>query len=160
MFSTKDILLYEAGGGGDISVQNGDIALAEILYQQAYLCLFGGNVAASTRGDELPTEIRQDWWGNNLLFANNKAAQFNSATERALRTNALNSTGRVNIQRAVEKDLQYFKGQADVAVTVAITGVDKLRIGIRLTQPTNQQGTSLQLLWDNGRMELITERVI
>ncbi|HMI03728.1 MAG TPA: hypothetical protein VK541_14690 [Pedobacter sp.] len=160
MFETKDILLYESGNGGELAIINNDLALAERLYQQAYLCLFGGNVEADTLGNEIATEIRQDWWANSLLFGDNKAKQFNSETERALNNNALTSTGRLNIQRAVENDLKYFKNVAEFVVGVSLLGRDKVEISIKLTQPKNQQGESLQLIWDNAKKELITDKII
>lgn len=161
MFDTKDILLYENGNGGEIAIDNNDIALSEQLYQQVYLCLFGGNIEADTRGDEIPSELRNDWWGNSLLFANNKAKQFNSETERALNNNVLNSSGRVNILRAVENDLKYFKKTANVAIDVLIDDRNKVRITIKLTQPNNnQQGLNLQIIWDNAKKELITNKII
>jgi hypothetical protein len=160
MFDTKDILVYENGNGGEISVLNNDIELAEQLYQQAYLCLFGGNVLASTRGDEIAGELRNDWWGNSLFFSDVAVKQFNSETEKALSENALNSTGRLNILRAVENDLSALKSVADVAVSVQLTAVNEVIINIKLTQPQNQQGASLQLIWDNAKKELIINKKI
>lgn len=157
--ATQDIGLFESGNGGDIAVLNNDIMLSEQLYQQAYLCLFGGNVEAVTRGDEPAGKYRQDWWGNSLLFGTVKSKQFNSATERALRENALNSAGRVSIIRAVESDLAPLKSIATVAVDAAIQGVNKITISISLAQPAAKTAT-LQLIWDNAKGEMIIDRII
>ena len=64
----EDILLYETGNGGDLLLQNKDIELVNPLYQQVYVALFGGNIQAITKGDEIEGQIREDWWGNSLFF--------------------------------------------------------------------------------------------
>lgn len=158
--STKDIALYETGNGGDIAIINNDIALGEQLYQQAYLAICGGNVAADTLGNELPTEIRHDWWGNTLIFKDTPVQQYNSQTERALHNNALNSTGRINIAMAVEKDLEYLKTIAEVSVSVSISSVNRVEILIKLSQPSNKQDVKLQVLWDNAKTEMIINKII
>lgn len=160
MGSTRDIGIYETGNGGDIAIVNGDIATEEQLYQQVYLALFGGNVEADTLGNELPTEVRNDWWGNVLIFGTDPVKQYNSQTERALRNNALNSTGRINIQLAVEKDLEYIKAIADVSVNVSVPAVNKVEILIRLRQPSTKEDVTLQVLWDNAKADMIINKII
>lgn len=157
---SNDILIYETGNGGDIAVINNDIALGDLLLQQAYLALFGGNVEADTLGNELATQIRYDWWGNSLLLGKTPAQQFNSQTERALNNNALNSTGRVNIQRAVEADMSHLNGIATVAVSVSLPAPKRLEIMIKLTPPGGQQSVALQVLWDNTKNEMIIKQII
>lgn len=158
---TKDLLIYESGNGGELAVINNDLALGDQLLQQAYLAMFGGNVEADTLGNEPANEPRFDWWGNSLLFGQNSAKQFNSQTERALMNNALNSTGRVNIQRAAENDLQYLKASADVKVNVAILSTDKVRIDVSLG-PTRSTGEAvlLSLIWDSAKGEVVIQKVI
>lgn len=157
---TKDILLYESGSGGEIAIENNDIALVEYVFQQIYLALFGGNVEAITKGNELTNQVRGDWWGNSVLFANDPGRQFNSLTEKALNENVLNSVGRVNIQRAAESDLQYLKSIADITVNVVILNTNKVKIAVTLLQPNNNQSASLQVIWDNAKSEMIVERTI
>jgi hypothetical protein len=149
--SIRDITIYETGSGGDIAIVNNDIDVSDSLFQQAYLAMFGGNVEADTLGNELPGELRYDWWGNSALFAGNIGSQFNSQTERALMANALNSTGRVNIQRAAEADLAYLSGIAVVTVTVVLLSVSKLQILVNMSQPANNMNVSLQVVWDVGK---------
>jgi len=156
----KDILIYETGSGGDLAVINGDISLNDQLLQQVYLCLFGGNVEASTKGDELPGQIREDWWGNSLLFGDNQAKQFNSETECALRDNPLNGSGRNNIIQAVNNDLKHFKSYADVKVDASVTGTSSLKITIKIQEPQNSIPVLVRLMWDNAKSELIFERAI
>ena len=157
---TKDITIYETGNGGDITVVNNDISLSESLYQQAYLAMFGGNIEADTLGNELPTQVRLDWWGNSALLANTIPGQFNSQTERAILNNALTSTGRVAIQRAAEADLSYLSTIAVVTVAVNILSVSKLQILVNLSQPSNNANVQLQVLWDNAKQQMITNLVI
>jgi hypothetical protein len=157
---TKDITIYETGSGGDIAIINNDIALSETLYQQAYLALFGGNVEADTLGNELPGQLRYDWWGNSVLFNTAPFSQFNSQTERALMNNALNSTGRINIQRAAQADLAYLSTIAVVTVAVTLLSVNKLQILINMIEPANQQNVQLQILWDNAKKEVIINKLI
>ena len=156
----RDIQLYETGNGGDFSIQNRDLSLVETLYQQAYLSLFGGNIEASTRGDELPTQVREDWWANSLQFRENKEKQFNSETEQTLNNTPLNSAGRIEIIRAVENDLKYLKNISDVQVNVLILASNKVKIIIALQVPDNQEDKVLQIIWDNARLEVIIDKFI
>lgn len=156
---TKDILIYEAGSGGELAVQGDDIALVEYLYNQVYLAAFGGNVAASTLGNEPAGTIREDWWANALLFPNDQGSQFNSQTELALRQNVLNSSGRVAIQRAFDADLQYLKSIADISTNVVILATNKVQLSATLTQPNNQDVT-VSFIWNNASGELISDQMI
>ncbi|MBB6236489.1 phage gp46-like protein [Pedobacter sp. AK013] len=155
----KDLLLYESGNGGEIIIQNNDLILTDQILQQAYLCLFGGNVEASTRGDELPNEIRKDWWGNSLFYGDVKSKQFNSQTEKALMDNPLTSSGRVSIIRSVESDLKYLKNVSNVEVNAFLLSVNKMKIEIKLSMPTTKTVT-IELLWDSVKKEVIIENTI
>jgi len=157
---SKDILLYENGNGGEILVLNNDISLVETLLQQVYLCLFGGNVAASTTGNEIEGQQRNDWWANELLFNDRKEKQFNSNTERVLDSVALNTSGRIDIQRAVESDLESLKNIANITVNVVILNHNRIEISIRLTKPDSNEDKILQFIWDNARKEIIIDKTI
>lgn len=157
---SKDLLLFETGNGGDMNLSNNDLELVETLFQQVYLCLFGGNIEVSTKGDELANQIRQDWWGNSLQFNEKKEKQFNSETEKILNTTALNSSGRILITRAVEEDLKYLKNISDVKINVIILANNKIKIVIALKIPNDNEDKILQIIWDNARTEIITERQI
>lgn len=157
---SKDILLYESGNGGEWLILNNDVSLVENLFQQAYICLFGGNIEASTRGNELPSEIRQDYWANSLLFSQRKEKQFNSETERIINETPLNSSGRIAIERAVQEDLKFMKNIADISINVIILSSSKLMIEIRLRQPDSKEDKILQILWENSKVEVILEKTI
>lgn len=158
--NTTDILLYETGSGGDFAIVNNDLLMGESLYQQIMLALFGGNIEASTKQFYLETEDRFDYWGNNLIWKDVKTKQFNSETERTIRSIALNSSGRLTLIQAVEQDLSYMKAVADISVDVEILGVSKTRIVINFTEKTNQQDKLLQLVYDNAKGEVIIEETI
>lgn len=158
--NTTDILLYETGSGGDFAIVNNDLLMGESLYQQIMLALFGGNIEASTKQFYLETEDRFDYWGNNLIWKDVKTKQFNSETERTIRSIALNSSGRLALIQAVEQDLSYMKAVADISVDVEILGVSKTRIVINFTEKTNQQDKLLQLVYDNAKGEVIIEETI
>jgi len=106
---TTDINLFETGSSGDFAIVNEDLLMAESLYQQVYLALFGGNIEANTKDAYLLSEERFDYWGNTLIWKNEKSSQFNSETERTIQNNALNSTGRLRIIQAINNDLEYLK---------------------------------------------------
>ena len=156
----EDILLYETGNGGDLLLQNKDIELVNPLYQQVYVALFGGNIQAITKGDEIEGQIREDWWGNSLFFQEQPAKQFNSETEKILNETALNSAGRIAILRAVERDLNYLRNICDIAVNVVILSTDKVKISVAIRQPQNQQDTTLQFIWDSAKDEIILSQTI
>lgn len=158
--NTTDILLYETGAGGDFSIIDDDLAIGESLYQQIFLALFGGNIEASTKINYLPTEERFDYWGNALVWKDEKSKQFNSETERVIQNNALNSSGRLKIIQAVDTDLAYLKSMLDYTSDVQITGRDNLRIIVSFTQKTNQQDRVLQMVYDNAKNEVIIEKII
>lgn len=156
----KDINLYESGSGGEIGLIGGDVVMTEQLFQQVYLCLFGGNQKASTIGNEVAGIPRYDWWGNSLIFTNNQAKQFNSITERTLYSTVLNSVGRQQILAAVNQDLQNFKSVANITVNVVILSTNRVQIIIGLTRPQNNQNAILQFTWDMAAQELIMDMTI
>lgn len=152
---SKDILLYENGDGGEILVLNNDVSLVESLYQQVYLALFGGNIEANTTGSETETQERQDWWGNSLFFPDESSKQFNSNTERVLDNVVLNTSGRIEIQRAVEDDLKYLSSVATITVNVYIISENRVEIRVFLQRPNALEDKLFQFIWDNAEKEII-----
>src|SRR5688572_6826679 len=104
-----DLKLIVDGNGADIVKTTKDLVVISGLQNMVLLALFGGNVEASTPTKRLPTEQAGDWWGNSLFFPDDPERQFNSLTERTLNTVALTSSGRVRIEQAVLKDLEFMK---------------------------------------------------
>jgi hypothetical protein len=148
-----DIMIYETGNGGGISLKNGDIETIDGLSNQPYLAHFGGNVEASTTGEEVSGVERSDWWGNTF-FQNDLASQMNSELERALNNNALTSAGRIVIAQAAKNDLDYLSDIANVNSDALISGVDKLLMSDTLNQ------SQASFIWDATKNELIEEIII
>ena len=157
---TKDILLRETGSGGDFSVISNDLVLSDVLYQQFYLALFGGNIKASTKQSYLENEERLDFWGNALVWATNKARQFNSETERVIQEIVLNSSGRMKIIQAVKDDLAYLEPLINFEVEVNLLNQNRLAIIITFTEKTNQQNKSLQFVIDSSKNEVIIKEIL
>ena len=151
----RDLLIYETGDGGDLRVLNNALALTTSLFNQVYLCLFGGNVEASTKGNELNNEKRFDWWGNSLLELN-----FNSETERKINNVTLNASGRLKILQAVKNDLKPIDLVANYNVNVYLESSYRFKIVINLTEKLNKQEKIIQILWDISKDEVILSEII
>jgi len=158
--STKDLHLFESGDGGELLLMNGDLVLSETLFQTIYLAMFGGNVEASTLGNEIEGQERFDFWGNSLFFKDLKSKQFNSETEKTLKSVTINSFGRLKIKSAVEQDLFFLKKIVNFDIDVLILGIDKINIQIKISQIGNQSDKLFQFIWDNAKNELILEKTI
>lgn len=120
-----------------------------------YIGLFGGNVAQSTPETRAPNEQCFDWWGNSLLMPNLATQQFNSQTERALNTYSLTSGNLIYIQNAINADLEFMQPFAKVTVTVAIIGVDKVRLQILVKEPNNLAQKEFLYIWDGTKQDLV-----
>jgi len=158
--NTTDIQLFETGAGGDFSIVSDDLLMGESLYQQIFLALFGGNIEASTKISYLSTEERFDYWGNSLIWNNEKTKQFNSETERAIQNNVLNSSGRLNIIQAVNVDLEYLKTLIVFSVDVQIMGRDNLKIIVSFSALSNQQDKVLEMVYNNAKNEVIINKIL
>jgi hypothetical protein len=143
-----DIQIIESGNGGDMALNGRDLAAAFGWQNMVYLAMFGGNPAQSTPRNRPTSEQGFDWWGNLLIAPEDVSTQFNSLTENALNTIALTSQGRVRILDAIRKDLAFMSAFANVTVSVAIVGVDRVKITILVIRPDNLQSTELIYLWD------------
>ena len=144
----EDISLFETGSGGDIELLGNDIASTSGLFNMVFMAWFGGNPGFSTTGNELESELRSDWFGNSLLFNNEQEIQFNSTLENVLNTTALDSSGRITIEEAAKKDLEFMKDIADVSVDVSILSDDKVSIFAKIKEPENIQVQEYQFIWD------------
>jgi hypothetical protein len=157
---TKDVLIYESGSGGELSVVNDDLVFTELLYNQVYLALFGGNVEENTKRDYLFTEQRLDYWGNSLFFAETPSNQFNSNTERTIQNIALTSSGRLELIRAVEDDLAYLNDLFNYTVDVMFFQANKIKIIVKFTAKSNQESQAFQLIYDNAKNEVIINQLV
>ncbi len=150
-----DLLVIESGGnGGDLVKTNKDLVTIEGFQNMVYIALFGGNTEASTPIERVDNELSFDYWGNTLLHPNEPQAQFNSLTERTLTETALNSSGRIKIEEAIESDLAFMEAFATVTVSTSIVSTDRIEITIRLQEPDNLEDKSFIFIWDATEQEL------
>lgn len=149
-----DVEVYESNNGGDILKTAKDISVIYGWENFPYLALFGGNLKASTPTKRLESEQDFSFWGNNLFHPANGAAQFNSETERALANNTLTSAGRLQIESAIKKDLDFMKAFAVVKVKTRIVATDVILMFIDIKQPDNLQAKEFVYIWDATRQEL------
>ena len=149
-----DLRVIESGNGGELVKNPRDFEIVRSFENMPYLAMFGGNLKASTPSRRLENEQAFDWWGNNLLFDNDSSRQFNSETERVLNSVSLTSSGRVLIEQAVKRDLEFMKPFAEVSVSVSIPTVDKVVIAITLKEPGNLKDKKFMYIWDAARNEI------
>ena len=152
-----DLMIYETGNGGDLNLVNGDLSITEGITNQPYLAHFGGNIEASTTGEEKEGVERFDWFGNSF-FPNEPDAQINSELERGLANNELSSKGRIELERLASLDLEYLSPIADIESEVSIESDDKVIISDKLIQPSDESENSF--IWDATKNELIEEKNI
>lgn len=149
-----DLNLLATGDGGDVLLKGHDLSVVYGWQNMPYMALFGGNVEQSTPALVLPEEQRKDYWGNALFHPNEPELQFNSLTEQILMNVELSSSGRLQIERAVKKDLEFMQAFAIVEVEVSITGIDRIQILIRFTKPDGLQQREFIFIWDNTTSSL------
>lgn len=154
MGAVGDLNLLESNSGGDVLLKGRDLQFIYGWQNMPYLALFGGNVAQDTPSLVLPEEQRFDYWGNGLFHSAEPELQFNSLTERMLMNVELSSAGRLQIEQAVKKDLQFMQAFAIIDVEVSITGVDRVEILIRFTKPDKLQQREFIFIWDNTNSSL------
>lgn len=149
-----DLELVENGNGGDFVKTTKDLSVINGFENFPYLALFGGNTEASTPANRLPSEQDFSWWGNGLM-PNDSSIQINSLTERRLLEVALNSAGRLKIEEAIKKDLDFMKPFANVTVATFIIATDRLLISLSIIRPDNLEQKTFQYIWDSTMKELI-----
>jgi hypothetical protein len=149
-----DFKLIETQNGGDFVKLPNDLSVVLGFENMPYLGMFGGNVAASTPSKRLNNEQAFDWWGNSLLMPNDLSLQFNSLTERALNQTLTTSAGRIIVERAVIKDLEFMKPFAEVTVSVTFPKYDHVKISIRVKEKSNNNQKEYIYIWDRTKGEL------
>lgn len=136
-----DVSVIETLNGGDLQQVGNDLAVVYNIENMIYLGMFGGNIEASTDNNAVQVESF-DYWANSLLMFNNPSQQFNSLTERTINSVPLTSSGRVLIENAIKKDLEFFKDLGGiVTVSVEIVATDKIKVSIRVELNSQKQVT-------------------
>jgi hypothetical protein len=138
-----DLAVLETGNGGDLQLKGNDLAMVFGYENNVYLALFGGNVEQVTPPNRVPGTEDFSWWGNRLLMPSNQSNQFNSITERTLKTTPLTSAGRLIIENAVKKDLEFMAAFAKVKVDVVIVATDVVNINIETRQLDGQPSITI-----------------
>lgn len=149
-----DLQIIESGNGGDLFLLGKDLAQVQGFENMIYIALFGGNTAASTPETRVNNEQAFDWWGNTLLMPNLSTQQFNSQTERTLNSVPLTSGSLVEIQNAINADLEFMQPFANITVTVSIIGVDKVKLAILVKEPGNLESKDFLYIWDGTKSDL------
>lgn len=145
-----DFKINETGSGGSIEIKGNDIVGLNGFGNMIYLALFGGNYTSTP--SRRPNNVQAlDYWGNTFL--RDPKVQFNSTTERVLSEVALNSDGRLQIEKAVNFDLEFMKPFANVFVSVEIPEWERVRIKVILTQPENPENKDFIFIWDGTRTD-------
>lgn len=112
-----DLLIIETGNGGDCLLQGNDLAVANGYENMPYLSMFSG----------------EDWWGNDLLLNEGDDFKYNATTERVMKEVALNSSGRIAIEAAMNADLAFFKKyEPDTAIKVSTSIVNADRLDTKI----------------------------
>lgn len=146
--------MIENGSGGDLVLLGNDLAMINGLQNMPYLGMFGGNPDQITTGPKIADQQAFDWWGNQLLYPNLPAIQFNSLLEKKLQQVALSSQGRLQIEQTIKKDLAFMTNFAGVTVDVSIAAPERIDINIKIQEPNNKQSTELAYIWDSTNSEL------
>lgn len=161
-----DVAVLNTLNGGDIQVIGNDLASQNGWGNMVFLGLFGGNIDAVTDNNRVATQEANDFWGNTVLFPQDSDKQFNSTTEKTLKTVALNSSGRVKIEQAVKNDLAFMQSFANITVLVKIVSDDRIEIGIKVEEPENLNGRlpdqyrQFVLIWDATKQEIGDFRIL
>lgn len=147
--------IVETGSGGDMLPKGNDLSVIFGFENMPYLALFGGNVAQSTPVTRVPAQQAADWWGNALFMPADPGMQFNSETERMLHSVPLTSAGRLRIEGAIKKDLEFMSAWATIMVSTQIIATDRLRIAIGIKRPDNLQQREFIYIWDATKGDLL-----
>lgn len=151
----RDVRLIETYNGGDFVLRGNDVQMVGGFQNMPYIALFGGNKKQSTSGAKV-TEQTFDYWGNFAFYPTNKDVWFNSETERTFDNIELSSRTRSLIEQQVLKDLEFMRQFAEIRVNVVITGNHRIQINIDVIEPTTQQLTQFQYIWNSTEFELTT----
>jgi len=132
-----DVRLFQTDDDGDISVENGIIAMDGGLATAAYLSLWGGN-----EEDDASDGNPANWWGN--LLENQPSRRYRSRTQYLTQTLPLTTANLLRVEDAAKADLQWFLDEGvatELTVSASVTGLNRLQIDISI----NVQGEETEL---------------
>lgn len=121
-----DLLVKETGNGGDLLLKGNDLAMVDGAENMPYLAMFGGQ------------EGNNEWWGR-VLLPDQADVQFKSETNIVYTGVALNSAGRLAIEQAINRDLNFLKTSipgTTITVNTVITSDDRIETRINISGQT------------------------
>ena len=118
-----DLLIIETGNGGDLVLRGADLVMTKGIENEPYLSMFGGDA---------------DWWGNDLIAKPEFIWQ--SETDAAINSVALNSEGRLAIEQAVKNDSKIFGKNygAEIKASVTLAAADRIEITVTINGETKE----------------------
>jgi hypothetical protein len=143
-----DVRMFEGGNGGDLLLNGNDFVPSFSFESFAYFGMFGGNPGHITPKQRNAEEQAFDFWGNDLIWRDSEAEQWNSYTEQALQGNVMTSEGRLRVLEAVKKDLKFMEEFAEVNVQVNLVGLRTTEIIIDVVKVENSVDKSFRFIWD------------
>ena len=157
--------MVETKDGGDfvlIEVQDEtgvfyDIELDGGLTTAMYLSHFGGNVEASTTGNEKPGDIRKDWWGNALMKTE-PDKQANSELERALLQLPITSGNLLKFEDLANADLLWMLREnivTDIANVARIKAPEFVEVTDIIKQ--SDTNTEFEVYWEFDKLKALAE---
>lgn len=111
----SDVILFQTPDGGEITVENGQVAMDNGLATAALLSMFGGNQDDSG----LTADAKKQWWGN--LSEPDRSRHYRSETQYLLRSLPQTSENRKRIEDAVGRDLAWMTTQLGAQIEVQVT---------------------------------------
>jgi phage gp46-like protein len=124
-----DVLLRQTNDGGDITAENGLLAMSEGLETAAYLSLFGGNL--DDEGDAASSRLQ--WWGN--LDEVEPARVYRSETQALLRALPAVPSNLRRVEQAAGRDLAWFISSGiarSVDASASIPAVNRIRLTVNI----------------------------
>ena len=112
MAQQGDVQLFQTDDDGNISVEDGLVAMSGGLSTSAYLSLFGGNEEDSGGQD-----TALSWWGN--IDENQTEKQYRSETQHLLQSIPATSGNLLRIQEAAIRDLDWMLS-SNVASSISV----------------------------------------
>jgi len=131
-----DLAIHENGNGGDLVLGTSDLLTVLSIENQCYLAWFGGNKKQSTIIGR-NTAQSFDYWANDLLMRGFPSQQFNSLTEAKLDKVTVTSEGRIELETAMKKDIEFLSEDfgAQLSVDVSIESDDRFKAKVIIVVP-------------------------
>lgn len=123
-----DALLTQTADGGELQIENGELALTDGIETAVYLSLFGGN----EDDPGLPGNSKKEWWGN-LSEADSKR-RYRSRTQYLLRRLPATSGNLRRFEDAARADLAWMVEElgAEISVAASLPSAGSVNLAIEV----------------------------